>query len=247
MAALVRAARLGRVDAATSSAAAALATRLLVERDVDGGYGSAQATDIGVRALLEASPADGRPASVRWAELLPGNHEGASGRAEVAPGRPVTIPLPAAAIGARVAVSGPGVVARIERQVLRSFRRVPDPGASPLHVQVDAPSGARARGAATIHIGLRHDLGRSAPVVVRVPLPPGASLAEPVDGVRQVQGALYLRTTLDADPLPRVFAIPLRFALAGSVTLAEVTARIDDEELPPAYAPARPLVIQPER
>ena len=81
--------------------------------------------------------------------------------------------------------------------------------------------------------------------MVRLPLPPGASLAEPVTGVRQVQGALYLRTTLDADPLPRVFSIPLRFALAGSVLLPEVMARIDDEEFPLAYAPARPIVIQP--
>jgi hypothetical protein len=81
--------------------------------------------------------------------------------------------------------------------------------------------------------------------MVRVPLPPGASLAEPVDGVRQVQGALYLRATLDADPLPRVFAIPLRFALSGSVMLPEVMARVEDEEFPPAYAPARPIVIQP--
>ena len=81
--------------------------------------------------------------------------------------------------------------------------------------------------------------------MVRVPLPPGASLAEPVEGVRQVQGALYLRTTLDADRLPRVFAIPLRFSLSGSVLLPEIVARIDDEEFSPAYAPARPLVILP--
>jgi hypothetical protein len=81
--------------------------------------------------------------------------------------------------------------------------------------------------------------------MVRLPLPPGASLAAPVDGLRQVQGALYLRTTLDADPLPRVFSIPLHFALSGSVLLPEVVARIDDEEFPPAYAPARPLVIRP--
>ena len=83
--------------------------------------------------------------------------------------------------------------------------------------------------------------------MVRAPLPPGAALAEHVEGVRQVQGALYLRTTLDADPLPRVFAIPLRFGLSGRVTLPEIVARVDDEEFAPARAPARPLVIQPRR
>ncbi|MEP6653507.1 MAG: alpha-2-macroglobulin family protein [Myxococcales bacterium] len=245
MAALVRAAKLGHVDAATSAGAARLATRLLVERDPAGGYGSAQATCIVVGTLLEAFPGDGQTAAVRWAELGPGGREGARGRVDVSLKRPVTIPLSASATGVRVDVSTPGVVARVERPVLRLFLRTPDPGHSPLHVQLEAPNVPRARGTAVLHLGLRHDLGRSAAVMVRLPLPPGASLAEPVTGVRQVQGALYLRTTLDADPLPRVFSIPLRFALAGSVLLPEVTARIDDEEFPPAYASARHFVIQP--
>jgi hypothetical protein len=244
LAALVRGARLGHADAATSAGAATLAARLLVERDAAGGYGSAQATCIVVRALLEASPASGQPATVRWTEMLGGRQQGAGGRVEVPGNRPVTIPLSAVATGVRVEVSAPGVVARIERPVLRSYRRPPDPGRTPLHVQIDGPSAPRSRGTAVLHLGLRHDLGRRATVMVRLPLPPGAALAEPVDGLRQVQGALYLRTTLDADPLPRVFSIPLRFALSGAVLLPEVTARIDDEELPPAYAAARPIVIQ---
>jgi hypothetical protein len=244
LAALVRAAKLGHVDATTSAGAARLATRLLVERDEAGGYGSAQATCIVVGTLLEAFSADSQTGAVRWAELGAGGREGASGRVDVSVKRAVTIPLSASANGVRVDVSTPGVVARVERPVLRSFLRPLDPTYSPLHVQIEAPSAPRARGTAVLQLGLRHDLGRSAAVMVRLPLPPGASLAEPVVGVRQVQGALYLRTTLDADSLPRVFSIPLRFALAGSVLLSEVTARIDDEEFPPAYAPARHFVIQ---
>jgi hypothetical protein len=247
MAALVRAVKLGHTDGATAAAAARLSTRLLVERDGTGGYGSAEATRIVVRALLETSPAESRPAAIRWAEILPGGQEGvgAGARVDVSAGRPFTVPLSDAATGARVDVSAPGVVARIERPVLRSFLRPPDPGQSPLHVEIDAPAAPQAGGTAVLHVGLRHDLGRGATVMVRIPLPAGASLAEPVDGLRQVQGALYLRTTLDADPLPRVYSIPLRFALAGSVMLPEITARIEDDELPPAYAPARPIVIQP--
>jgi hypothetical protein len=68
-------------------------------------------------------------------------------------------------------------------------------------------------------------------------------LAEPVDGVHQVQGALYVSTQLDSDPLPRVVEIPLRFGLPGTVTVPEAVGRIDDDELPPTRAPARPLVI----
>src|SRR5262249_12842420 len=155
--ALVRAARLGRADAAASASAARLATRLLVERDGAGGYGSAQATRIVVRALVEASPADGNPTSIRWTEILPDRRWGASGRAAVGAHRPAPVPLSAAAVGVRVDVSRPGVVARVERPVLRSFLRPPEPGQSPLHLQVDAPSAPRARGTAVMHIGLRHD------------------------------------------------------------------------------------------
>jgi hypothetical protein len=245
MAALVRAAKLGRVDGTTAANAGRLTTRLLVERDAAGGYGSAQATCLAVRALLEAAPADGSSTSVRWTEILASGREGASGRVEVSRRRMVTMPLSASASGVRVEASPPGVVARLERPVLRSFLRPPGPDTSPLHIQVEAPNAPRARGTALLQLGLRHELGRSATVLVRVPLPPGASLAEPVEGLRQVQGALYLRTTLDDDPLPRAFAIPLRFSLSGSVLLPEVVARIDDEEFSPAYAPARSLVILP--
>ena len=245
MAALVSASKLGRVDGTTAANVAKLTTRLLAERDAAGGYGSAQATCLAVRALLEAAPADTRSTGVRWTEILAGGREGASGRVEVSRKRTVTIPLAASASSVRLEASPPGVVARLERPVLRSFLRPPDPGTSPLRLQVEAPRAPRARGTALLQLGLRHDLGRRATVMVRVPLPPGASLAEPVEGVRQVQGALYLRTTLDADRLPRVFAIPLRFSLSGSVLLPEIVARIDDEEFSPAYAPARPLVILP--
>jgi hypothetical protein len=43
--------------------------------------------------------------------------------------------------------------------------------------------------------------------------------------------------------LPRVVEIPLRFGLPGTVTVPEAVGRIDDDELPPTRAPARPLVI----
>jgi hypothetical protein len=94
---------------------------------------------------------------------------------------------------------------------------------------------------------LRHEVGRPVPVVVRIPLPPGASLADRVRDIRQVQGALYLRTKLDSDSLPRVTMIPLRFTLSGTVTMPEATARIDDDEIALARTPARPLTIAPRR
>ena len=79
--------------------------------------------------------------------------------------------------------------------------------------------------------------------MVRIPLPPGATLAEKVENTWQVQGAVYVRTQLDNDTLPRVIEVPLRFALAGTITMPEATARITDDEIAPARAPARPLVV----
>jgi len=117
------------------------------------------------------------------------------------------------------------------------------PEAGRLSTAIDPPRAAAAQSTSLLQISLRHDLGRGAAVVVRIPLPPGAALAERVEDIRQVQGALYLRATLDSDPLPRVIAVPVRFALSGAVTWPEATARIDDDELPTARAPARPLVI----
>ena len=52
----------------------------------------------------------------------------------------------------------------------------------------------------------------------------------------QVQGA-------DGDALSRAIEVPLRFTLAGRVTLPEASARITDEEVASARAPARPLVV----
>jgi hypothetical protein len=251
MAALVRARRLGSVDRVATANAAKLWTRLFVERDPDGGYGSVHATRAVVRTLLESEGGETQPPpatiTVRWNELGTDGHAGSEHRTLLSAtgSQTVSFPLGSATAGARVETSAPGVIARLERSMFRSFLRPPNPAASPLFLQIEAPPDCRARGTASLQVSLKHALGRSAPVVTRIPLPPGAALAERVDGVRQIQGALYVRTTLDSDPLPRVFVIPLRFALPGTITFPEATARIDDDDLPPARAPARPLVIQP--
>jgi hypothetical protein len=259
MAALVRTGKLGGAavgaaggsSSSSSSSSANLARvwpRLLVERDAGGGFGSAQATRLVVPALLEADPPGGAPAAVRWTEIARDGRAGAQGQIVLGPAGSAAIALPATAAGVRVETSTPGVVARVERPALRSYRRPSEPGGGGvLHLEIDGPKAPIADGTSLLQLSLRHDLGRAAPVVVRIPLPPGAALAEPVANIRQVQGALYVRTTIDADPLPRVIAIPLRFALPGTVTWPEAIARIDDDELPPARAPARPLVIRPRK
>ena len=76
------------------------------------------------------------------------------------------------------------------------------------------------------------------------PLPPGASLAARVDGVRQIQGTLVIRAELDSSPLPKLLEIPIRFGLAGQLTVPEARARVAFEDLARAVAPARPLRVE---
>jgi hypothetical protein len=78
----------------------------------------------------------------------------------------------------------------------------------------------------------------------RIPLPPGASLAARVNGVRQIQGALLIRMTLDRSAVALPLAIPLRFSLSGRLTAPEARARLAFEEAPAAVAPARAFVVR---
>ena len=62
-------------------------------------------------------------------------------------------------------------------------------------------------------------------------------------GARQIQGVLVLRTSADASPLPTTLEIPLRFALAGKVTVPEARVRLAFEDAPRGAAPARGITI----
>lgn len=252
VAALVRARNLGggTAGSATAPAIAAVAgrlwTRLLLDRDASGGYGSIQATRMVVPALLATSGASSAAmpaATVDWSEVARDGSIGPRHPLILGASAPLSVALSPTAAAVRIESSPPGLIARIERAALRPFSRTTEATNGPLHLDVQIPRAPRAGATASLQISVHHDLGRRVPVVVRVPLPPGAVLAEPVEGVRQVQGALYVSTQLDSDPLPRVVEIPLRFGLSGTVMFPEAVGRIDDDELPPTRAPARPLAI----
>ncbi len=252
MAALVRARHLGAGAAGSAGAPAVEAAagrmwiRLLVDREAGGGYGSTQATRIVLPALLAtpgATAAAMAGATIDWSEVARDGSVGPRHRLTLGAAAPASVALSATAASVRIAASPPGLIARIERAALRPFSRTTEAANGPLHLDVKVPWTPRAGATAPLQISLHCDLGREVPVVVRVPLPPGAALAEPVTGVRQVQGALYVSMQLDSDPLPRVVEMPLRFGLPGTVTFPEAIGRIDDDELPPTRAPARPLAI----
>ncbi|WP_437593378.1 alpha-2-macroglobulin family protein [Sorangium sp. So ce1000] len=233
-AALLRASGLGR----SAAPPAKLLGWVGVQRDVRGGYGAPASTLAVVRALL-AHGGEGRgPARV---SVTSG---GARRDVEVGPSGRLVVPLDAGATEVEVAAAGPAVVARLERPALRRWSRPPTAAASPMQVEISWPKRPRAGTTGKLGVSLRHTLGRPVEVDVRIPLPPGVSLAAPLGGVRQVNGVLALRAPLEASRLSTLVEIPVRFALAGKVTAPEAQARVAQEELPRAVVPARPIVIE---
>lgn len=240
LAALVRTSQLWPAE--RRALAGELWARLRSERDAHGGYGSPESTRHVVAALLRAEDATATAATVRYTELSGNGKTLGQGTRTLPANGTLALALSPATTSVRIETSA-GLLARSERPLFRSFFRPVEPSSSPLHIDLAMPKAPTRDRYAPLQVTLRHELGRPAPLTVRIPLPPGASLAEKVADTWQVQGAVYLRTRLDSDDLPRVLEVPLRFTLAGQVTMPEATARITDDDVPPARAPARPLVV----
>ncbi len=254
-AALLRAASLGKPVAPAER----LAAWLGVQRDGRGGYGSALATRSAVRALLshddgadsapgapgraphESAPSAPSPATPTQVTIISG---GVRREVTVGPSARISLPLDASATRVEVTAVGPGVVARLERPVLRLWSSPPDDASSPVRMEITWPARARAGKTGVLGVSLRHTLDRPAVIDARIPLPPGVSLAEPVNGVHQIQGTLVVRAELDSSRLQTLLEIPVRFALAGTLTAPEARARVAFEDLARAVAPARPVRIE---
>lgn len=235
-AALLRASSAGTPPSAPRSDT--LAAWALVQRDSQGGYGSPLATRSVVRALLSWSPADAKPTTVT---VVAG-----SVRREVvvAPSGAIEVALDPKLTSVTVETHGPGVMARFELPMLRPWWQPPSDASAPARIDVVWPDRPKARATGTLRVSLRHSLGRPTTVDVRIPLPPGVTLAAPVKNVRQVQGTLALRVPLDASPLPMTLELPVRFAVSGKVTVPEARARLAFEDAPRAIAPARGIAIE---
>jgi hypothetical protein len=233
---LMRSIRLGKRSVASADK---LATWVLVQRDAQGGYGSSEATRSVVRALL----AEGAERSESSRVIV--KVDGTKREVDVPPSAHLTIPLDPKTTKVDLEVKGQGVVARFERPALRLWSHPPDESESALHVEATWPAKPHAGKTGTLRLLVRHSLSRAITVDLRIPLPPGVSLAEPVHDVRQVQGALTVRRGVEATERPTAIEIPVRFGLGGRVTAPEVVARVAFEEGPRAIAPARPLMILP--
>jgi len=215
-----------------------LASWLVVQRDAYGGYGSSTATRLAVQSLLAATPSGQGPARVSF------EVSGKESTFDMPASGVRAVALPAGADAVTVRTAGAPVLVRLKRKRLRwwSMPWTEDPG--PVRAEIAWPADARAGMTSRIQVMVRQELGRPTTVDLRVPLPAGASLAAPVEGIRQVQGMLSIRRLMDASTLPTVFEVPIRFALSGRFTVPEAEARLAFEEAPRAVVPSRPLVVR---
>ncbi|MEP7122041.1 MAG: alpha-2-macroglobulin family protein [Byssovorax sp.] len=234
-AALLRTIHLGKPTATTAER---LAAWIAVQRDVDGGYGSSLATRSVVRALL-ASGVEEKGTTTGTVTAA-----GITTPIELGPSSHLAIPLDPGATSVKITVHGPGLIARFERPALRFWSRPPEGGESPIRLAVTWPENAGAGFTGVVRVDVRHSLGRSALLDIRLPLPPSVSLAAPVNGVQQIQGVLAVRRLVDQSDLPTVIEIPVRFGLGGAFTVPEARATIAREEVQRAVAPARPLIVR---
>jgi hypothetical protein len=233
-AALLRAQKLGSSSAAQES----LFGKIAPLRDTTGAYGSSTATLAVVRALLE-SQLEGH-GTTRARVRVPGGV--LDQRIDVPASGFATVKLPANALDVEVETQGPGLIARLERPVLRSWTRPPPPQRSPVNVEIVWPAEARAESTGVVRILLRHEETEPSEIDVRIPLPPGVRLAAATDGVMELQGALMLRKKVGRDGT--VVEAPVRFGLGGTFTVPEASARLTRSPRAPATAPARALVVR---
>ncbi len=232
-AALLRSASIGKPSVATPDK---LAAWLRVQRDVQGGYGSPLATLAAVRALIN------QPAEAQEVTKVSIVADGVTKEVVVHANETVTVPLGAKVLAVDLESTGPGVVARLARPGLRLWSSPPDTTSSPIALDVQWPEQPKAGVKQVLRILASSRASRYLNIDVRIPLPPGAALAEGGTRARQIQGQIVVRTRLDADGTSTPLELPIRFGLAGKFTIPEARARTD-EDAAPTIAAARPIRI----
>jgi len=232
-AALLRANRLGTTPVTDDRLAAWIA----VDRDASGSFGSAEATRAVVRALTQANLLSGGPVSVTV------ESDGASRTVTVGPSGVVALGLGDKTTSVRVRTEGGGVIARLERPMIRSFSHPPDASDSPLRLEVVWPAEARAGHLATLHVTMGNVSERPELAIARIPLPPGVTLAAPIAGVQQIRGAVVVSRQV-AGSRDATIDVPMRFSLGGRATVREARIVAPHAPLPRGVAPSQILVVR---
>lgn len=235
-AALVRATALGYVAPAPADT---LVGWLLVQRAPDGGFGAIASSRAVVEALTSVS--GGKEAKRVIVTELDGEGEAIGRPREVVVEGATRLPLDPrtrrvdvtfASVGHAPATARGGLLVRLDQPVLRGFSFTPSARdlANPLTMEVKWPGNATTTETSSLEVRIVAKSTSTMSVMARIPLPPGASLAEPVDGVKQIGGALLVTGEAGGGGVSVPTMIPLRFALAGDFTLPESTVRATSDD-----------------
>ena len=211
-----------------------LAAWIAVDRDASGSFGFVSASRAVARVFTVVGMGAGAPQTIVV--------DDGSGIRRVTLGASGVIFLGLGPRTTKVTVRAEtGIVARLERPMIRGFSHPPDESDSPLRLDVKWPDDARAGHIATIHVTMSSLASETVRAVARIPLPPGAAMVAPLADVTQVHGALLVVADLGTS---RTFDVPLRFSLGGRATVREARIVTPRAAYARGLALAKPLTVK---
>ncbi len=233
---LLRAARLGERP---SMAPERLLGHLAALQDPSGSFGSVVAT----RAAIEALAGSGL---VEEAEVSATLDDELGHRLElpVAPGQRRRVLFGRETTMVQLATTGPAL-AKISQPIWRSWWRpvvAPDPA---FGVVATWPAKVELGRSAILHLEVKNPWATAERVELRLPLPPGAHLAEESPGAIEREGLLVVQLSAPASMVGTVLDVPLRFRLLGKLTAPEGKARILEGEGPRVPIAAARIQVVP--
>ena len=223
---------------------------LLVQRDSRGSFGSAAATRAALLAILDLGVEDELSSSDVEIDF----GEAGTKRVQVPAGQSLSLLVPDSADELSVSTDH-AILAEVSRNYLRPFAVAPSEAEGSVRVSIRFPSApvcppekpcARTLtqgdvGNLVVTLLAKEALASQTRVDATIPLPPGVVLAEPQEGVRQVQGTLRINRSIGATE--QVLAIPLRFNLAGTFVAREAEVRSVDDQQPPSITRSRTIIV----
>lgn len=241
LAALVSARSAGVLDASAPSVER-LTAWLSVLRGPDGGFGSLTATRAATTALLGVEPKKQKRDDTVRLRALDASGELLGTEQLLRLGSTLELDPRTQ----RIEVSNAtGALVRLEQRALVPYAPRSTTLARPFSVELRYPADLRAGRSSLLRLQVRADVRAETEAFVRVPLAPGATIADEVEGVTALGDALLVRVTLDArgEALPVI--VPLRFAHPGSFLVAPAEARLFDAEERRAESGAQRVVVAP--
>lgn len=241
LSALLAARTAGLLDAGAPSVER-LSAWLAVLRGPDGGFGSLTATRAATTALLGLEPKKQKRDDAVRVRAFDAAGELVGSEQRVKLGSSLELDPRTRRIEASNAT---GALVRLEQRALVSHAPPSSAIGRPFSVELRYPSDLRAGRTSLLSLRVRADLRDATHAFVRVPLVPGATIADTVEGVTALGDALLVRVELDGRGEALPVLVPLRFAHPGSFLAAPAEARLYDAEERRAQSGALRVVVAP--